>query len=88
MPRPEGDEGGGQPENIKFVDPAQAGGMLVTDPAYTQAGRLDGWVLSSKHPGLVGDPGPEEHPPTVDRGIRAGKEQVTDPPEGESGKGA
>lgn len=86
MPRPDEDGSDVGPVRPEDIDVAKVGGILVSDPAYTQWGPTTSAVDFSKTPGGVTDPGYEDSGSEKAGGVRAGPEQVTDPPEGEAGK--
>ena len=68
----------GVEEDINIV---RVGGILVTDPAYSQVGPTTSAVDFSKTPGGVTDPGYEDGGAEKGGGVRAGGELITDPPE-------
>jgi hypothetical protein len=81
-PRPDGDDGTVQPPKSEDdFDWSKVGGILVTDPAYTQGGRATSGINITKHPGQVTDPTYEGSGGGEGGGLRPGAEMVTDPPE-------
>ena len=92
MGHPDGsdEEGGPAPKDLDAddINKAQAGGILVSDPAFTQGGLEGRQLLGTKWPGLVIDYGYEGGKQPLSGGIKAGAEQVTDPAEPEAGKDA
>ena len=81
MPRPDEDGGDVGPVSPEDINVLRVGDILVTDPAYAQWGPAAGAVDFSKTPGGVTDPGVEDGGAGKGGGLRAGREQVTDPPQ-------